>query len=214
MIPPDGSTLSIEHGPSGHGVRAVGWDTDAPPRNGAGKAGSPQQWPLRSLADPSAPSLRFRIRVPIVLNLPAGSKKHNDATVKRHEVGEGNPGLSYSTTFSPRAKGVITIAEFIKRVRRQGDSFLLFPAPACRTATITLSATDTNDAHKVIMPIVAAIGTAWRMEHGRNGPDDRTSTQSPASCSIRRFTGAASPRSATAPGRRQRRSPASATAVA
>ena len=148
MIPPDGSTLSIEHGPSGHGVRAVGWDTNAPPSSGAGTPGNPQQWPLRSIVDPTAPSLRFRIRVPIVLDLPAGSPKHDDATVERHDVGKGNPGLSFSTTFSARAKGVIKITEFIKRVRRQGDSVLLFPTPACRTATITLSATDTNDVHK------------------------------------------------------------------
>lgn len=147
MSPPDGSSLSVEYGPSGHGVTAVGWGADALRGNSEAVAGRPNRWQLRSLTDPSAATLRLRIRVPVILGLPAVPQSDRVETGDNHDVGNANPGLSYRASFDARAKGVIRVAEFVERAReahQRSERFPWFPATACRTATITLIAKGTN----------------------------------------------------------------------
>ena len=147
MFPPNRSSLSIEHGPFGHGVRAVGWDANSPYTKGSATVEGPRGWHLRSLTDPSAATLRLRIRVPMILSLPVATQAGEHVAGATHDIGNGNPGLSYSTRFSGRANGVISVTDFVKRAKgaRESDkSFHWFPAVACRTATITLKAKATN----------------------------------------------------------------------
>ncbi len=140
---PMNERLTVEYGPSGHGVRGVGWETGVVPIDSdADGQGSQHRWNLRSLTDPSDPRLRLRLRVPLTLRLPIDSQVD-----KSHDVGGGNPDLSYSVTFHQRQKGVISVDDFLKRAQKTSDNlerFPWFPVAACRTATLTLKAKSSN----------------------------------------------------------------------
>ena len=104
------------------------------------------------MTDPSAAALRLRIRLPLILSLPDGSKESRHEAGS-HAVGEANPGLSFSTSFGARAMGVISIAEFVERARKHGGSYPWFPVAACRTATVTLIATATDGSQEEVAEV-------------------------------------------------------------
>ena len=149
----DGSRLTVDYGPYGHGVRAVGWEADAPNSDSLGTASDPYRWRLRTLADPSAATLRLRIGVPMVLSLPVVAEEGHHVV---GNVGTRNLGLSYSVSFGARATGVVSVTKFVERAqkaREQGKDFPWFPVAACRTATITLIAKATNGTQEEIAEV-------------------------------------------------------------
>ena len=148
MSPPDGSNFSIAHGPYGLGMRAVGWDADIPHSNGGATVDGAHRWQLKRLTDPSAPTLRLRIQLPIILGLQDQSENCDDASNHSAEVGFGNPALHYCITYGESAPGVITVSDFVERARDLGEGLSEFPAAACRVATITFSATSTDGKKK------------------------------------------------------------------